>query len=297
MLDHRRDAFEGHRRVARHGARGEVAAAGEERGAQTLRRIQRRLDDPRGVARQVPQAHDVVAVRAEARQRGRERRVGGQQPAFDRARRDDADEGLRDREQSVVVVDAGDARRRSRRTRRAPRCRRRSRCRAPRSAAGRTATWRRAQSNAAAYPLMRAARTGAERGCARRDRGGPRASRSPARVARAWISTLPSAVASTGPASTGRPERSAVRWQSSSFSDAAADDVDRAHVDAADAAGLVRGIGEGLRERLDDAARVLGACARRGDAVLACTTRRCGSACRRAEGTAGRSRRRPEPGR
>ena len=45
--------------------------------------------------------------------------------------------------------------------------------------------------------------------------------------ARAWTSTLPSAVASTGPASTGTPAASAVSWQSSCVLRAAADDVDR----------------------------------------------------------------------
>ena len=44
-------------------------------------------------------------------------------------------------------------------------------------------------------------------------------SRSPATspCARAWTRTLPSAVASTGPATTGSPQASAVSWQSSSF--------------------------------------------------------------------------------
>ncbi len=36
-------------------------------------------------------------------------------------------------------------------------------------------------------------------------------------TARAWMSALPIAVASTGPALTGRPVRSAVSWQSSAL--------------------------------------------------------------------------------
>ena len=62
-------------------------------------------------------------------------------------------------------------------------------------------------------------RTGAGRACARRGRGATRASPRSSPAARACTSTLPSAVASTGPASTGSPARSAVRWQSSSLSE------------------------------------------------------------------------------
>ena len=82
-------------------------------------------------------------------------------------------------------------------------------------------------------PRRRAART--SRAAPRRPR--PCASRerlpsSPA--ARACTSTLPSAVASTGPASTRRPSTSAVIWQSTRVARAAADHVDRLDAAAAD---------------------------------------------------------------
>ena len=136
---------------------------------------------------------------------------------------------------------------------------------------------------------MRAARIGAARGSASPGFEAPRATRSTSPPARACTSTLPSAVASTGPASTRQPGAVGRALAEQLVQRAAADDVDRAHVDAADASGLVRGVGERLRERSDDAARVLGSGARSRHAVLASTTRRCGRACRPAEGSEGRS--------
>ena len=96
--------------------------------------------------------------------------------------------------------------------------------------------------------------------------GGRRGSRGPgARIAarsgrsapsaRAWTSTLPSAAASTGPASTGRPQASAVSWQSSVVAGAAADDVhdvDARGRPAGRRCGRCAPVGEG--EAVEDAA-------------------------------------------
>ena len=83
---------------------------------------------------------------------------------------------------------------------------------------------------------IRSGHAGGRRGRAARSvgcpgsRGPARAgvSRSPARSprARAWTRTLPSAVASTGPATTGSSQASAVSWQRSVVAGAAADEVD-----------------------------------------------------------------------
>ena len=98
------------------------------------------------------------------------------------------------------------------------------------------------------------------------------ASRSPstrARRTRAWTSTLPSAVASTGPATTGRPQRSAIAWQSSVFWRSAADHVHGAGRRRPDSvARLLDRAGERRGQALEDAAHELRPAGRRGEVVL-----------------------------
>ena len=79
------------------------------------------------------------------------------------------------------------------------------------------------------------------------------------RAARAWTSTLPSAVASTGPATTGSPARVGGELAEQLVLRAAADDVDDVDLRARRARPprwTVRGVGGG--ERVEDAARDLG---------------------------------------
>ena len=63
----------------------------------------------------------------------------------------------------------------------------------------------------------RRARSAGSAGCAAAGRASRPGRRRPRPTARAWTRTLPSAAASTGPASTGRPQASAVSWHSSSL--------------------------------------------------------------------------------
>ena len=72
----------------------------------------------------------------------------------------------------------------------------------------------------------RGARTGAAPACPPPGRAAPPGPPGAAPRARAWTSALPSAVASTGPAITGRPQASAVSWHSSCVAHPAADHVD-----------------------------------------------------------------------
>ncbi|MDQ0577655.1 hypothetical protein QFZ29_003878 [Agromyces albus] len=104
VLDERGDALERERRVARDGARLELAPRLEQQLSQA-RGVQRRLDDARRVAHEVAQLHDVVAVGAEARERPVERRLGREPALLDQVQRGESDDRLRDREQRVVVVD------------------------------------------------------------------------------------------------------------------------------------------------------------------------------------------------
>ena len=106
-FDERGDALERDRRVARHRARGEVAAGCEQRRAQAVGGVERRLDDARRVAHEMPEAHHVVAAGAELGHRRGQCRLGGQPPLLDEAQRGEPHDRLRHREQRVVVVDGG----------------------------------------------------------------------------------------------------------------------------------------------------------------------------------------------
>ena len=142
-------------------------------------------------------------------------------------------------------------------------------------------------------------RAASGRGCAAtRARSVGRGRGSTAPAARACTSTLPRAVASTGPANTGRPVRSAIAWQSRAFwlpppTTCTTPTVATGQASAARSSAVAIG----RREALDDAAhhghRDRSAERRRARR----TTPRSGPACRRAEGTVGPARRRPAPGR
>ena len=90
------------------------------------------------------------------------------------------------------------------------------------------------------------------------------ASRSPASspCVRAWIRTLPIAVASTGPAITGTPTRSATSWHSKPVLGAPADDVHGFRRRAGEQRGSLDTVGEGGSEALDDGSRGFGHCGR-----------------------------------
>ena len=73
-------------------------------------------------------------------------------------------------------------------------------------------------------------------------------------AARAWMTTLPSAVASTGPAITGRPVASAVSWQSRSFCEPPPTMWTTSTSRSASVGGLADGAGVAVGERVEDAA-------------------------------------------
>ena len=187
--------------------------------SEALRRVERRLDDPGCVAREVAEAHDVVASAPNSGRAADERRLGREQPALDRRAAVRPTSGFGDREQPVVVVGA----RRSRE----PVAPNASSATMPSASAMPTHGRRQAPAvDVPARPVEAAESNpviAARLVALGRERARRRASRSVSSeasgpnqpCARACTSTLPSAVASTGPASTGRPGRSAVRWQSS----------------------------------------------------------------------------------
>ena len=112
-------------------------------------------------------------------------------------------------------------------------------------------------------------------------------------AARAWTSALPSAAASTGPATTGSPQASAVSWQSRALRAPPPTTCTTSTSRPDSSAARAHGAPVGQRQAVEDAAHRLGLALRRRLPGRGCTPRRCGPACRRAAGSRGRRRPRP----